>query len=291
MEDGRKTVHVCCNLCGSDQPEVLFVKDGFRHVRCGTCGLIYVTPRLSDHVGQQEVFWDKEICLDGIEAAGARDYKRSRRKALLSEAASYREFHKTGYLMDIGCGFGGFLRAAAEDGWEHPEGIEIAPQAVSYISRFFPVKTDIAEEDPHKNGLFDVARLNNVIEHLPDPMKLVRAVHQLLRPGGLFVVSTPNFDSLSVALCGPKWQYIGGDDHIYLFTPKTLGRLLEDAGFHVIGIKTKGIHLTPKEHAGRQRGFFPVLFGKAIIRVERLLDLLVRHTYRGHRLTVLATKR
>jgi 2-polyprenyl-3-methyl-5-hydroxy-6-metoxy-1,4-benzoquinol methylase len=291
MEDERTMIHVLCNLCGGGEKELLFEKDGFRHVRCRDCGLVYVTPRLSDHIGQQEVFWDDQAGrFDNIEKMGAQSYKRSKRRALLSEVALYRKYRKTGHIMDIGCGLGGFLRAAREQGWEHPEGIEIAPQAVLYASRFFTVVTNIADEEPHKKGLFDVIRLNNVIEHLPDPKKHVHLVHQFLRPGGLFVVSTPNFDSLSVAMCGSKWQYIGGDHHIYLFTPKTLGRLLEDTGFRLVGIETKGIHLTPKDHTGRRKSFSKHLSNRAITYVERVLDFFVRHSCRGHRLKVLAER-
>jgi 2-polyprenyl-3-methyl-5-hydroxy-6-metoxy-1,4-benzoquinol methylase len=291
MEDERKMVHVRCNLCEGEEKELLFEKDGFRHVRCRDCGLVYVTPRLTDHVGQQEVFWDDQTDrFDTIEQMGAHSYKKSRRRALLSEVALYWKYRKTGHIMDIGCGFGGFLRAACEQGWEHPEGIEIAPQTLRYASRFFPVVTDIAEEEPHKKGLFDVIRLNNVIEHLPDPKKLVQSAHEFLRPGGLFVVSTPNFDSISVAMCGSKWQYIGGDNHIHLFTPKTLGRLLEDAGFRVIGVETKGIHLTPRDHSGKHKSFSKHLSNGAITYVERLLDLFVRHSHRGHRLRILAER-
>jgi 2-polyprenyl-3-methyl-5-hydroxy-6-metoxy-1,4-benzoquinol methylase len=192
--------------------------------------------------------------------------------------------------MDIGCAFGGFLRAAREQGWEHPEGIEVAPQAVLYTSRFFPVVTDIAEVGPHKKGMFDVIRLNQVIEHVPDPKTLVCSVHEFLRPGGLFVVKTPNYDSLSVAMCGSKWLHIMGDNHIYLFTPKTLGRLLEDAGFRVVGIETKGIHLTPKDQGGKRKSLSKHLSNRAVTYVERLLGLCVRHTRKGHRLKVLAEK-
>jgi 2-polyprenyl-3-methyl-5-hydroxy-6-metoxy-1,4-benzoquinol methylase len=290
MAKEREKVHVSCNLCGCDHPEPLFAKDGFRHVRCTECGLIYVTPRLSNHVEQQEIFWDKEMGLDGIEAAAARDYRKSRRKKLLSEARAYREYRNTGHIMDIGCGFGAFLKAVRELGWEHPEGVEIAPQAISYTSRYFPVKTDITEENPLKKGLFDVIRLNNVIEHLPDPRKIVRSVHELLRPGGLIVVATPNYDSLSVALCGSRWQYIGGEDHIYLFTPQTLRRLLEKEGFRIVDIKTKGVHVSPNDRTVRRKTILPALCRKTAINFERLLNLLIRHTHRGHRLKILAEK-
>lgn len=52
-------VHVACDLCGADTKELLFEKNTFRHVRCDQCGLVYVTPRLKDFVGQQESFYNR----------------------------------------------------------------------------------------------------------------------------------------------------------------------------------------------------------------------------------------
>lgn len=299
MEDAKDSrrisaqdrIHVLCDLCGADDSELLFVKDTFRYVCCSRCGLVYVTPRLIDASVQQEMWYDRIAhSSGGFEEIASRDYRGSRKKRLIAEANAYRFYYKTGYILDIGCGFGGFLRAASEKGWPHPEGVEIAPPVAAYAQQFFSVKTTALEEDTYEKNLFDVVRLNNVIEHLSSPRKLVEVVHHILRPGGLFVISTPNFDSFSVAICGSAWQYIGGADHIYLFTPKALTLLLEENGFQVIRLKTKGIHLTPKNHDRRSSAFTQRLFGKGIRVVERVLDRFVRHTSKGHRLKILAEK-
>jgi hypothetical protein len=72
MDAERKMIDVDCNLCGGAEKELLFDKDGFRHVRCRDCGLVYVTPRLSDHIGQQKILWDeRDGRLDNIEQVGA----------------------------------------------------------------------------------------------------------------------------------------------------------------------------------------------------------------------------
>jgi len=284
-------IDVSCDLCGADAKELLFEKNTFRHVRCCHCGLVYVTPRLKDSSGQQENFYDGLANYsDDFEGISSRDYGGSRKKRLLAEAASYKKYDKTGRILDIGCGFGGFLKAAFEMGWKCPEGIEIAPQPASYVQRFFPVKTRSIEEDPYEESFFDVVRLNNVIEHLPSPKRLLTSVHDIVRVGGLFSISTTNFDSFSVAICGSHWQYIGGDNHVYLFTPKTLVRLLEDTGFRVILTKTRGINLTPKDYSNKHTPPLDRFFSKNIRRVEKGLDLLVRHTRKGHRLKVWAEK-
>jgi len=284
-------IHVACDLCGADTEELLFEKDTFRHVRCCQCGLVYVTPRLKDSIGQQESFYDRLANYsDEFERISSRDYMGWRKKRLLAEAASYKKYDRTGRILDIGCGFGGFLKAAFERGWKYPEGIEIAPQPASYVQSFFPVKTTSIEEDPYEKNFFDVVRLNNVIEHLPSPKKLVTSVHDILRLGGLFSISTTNFDSFSVAICGSNWQYIGGDNHIYLFTRRTLIRLLEDIGFRVIMTRTRGINLTPKDYRNKHASPLHRFVSRGIRRIEKGLDLFVRHTHKGHRLKIWAEK-
>ena len=287
----EERIHVPCDLCGIDTKELLFEKNTFKHVRCRRCGLVYVTPRLKNSTEGQEVSYNELAYYSGdFEEMASRDYSGSRKKRLLAEAAAYNKYNRTGHILDIGCGFGGFLKAASEQGWKHPEGIEIVAQVASCVRNFFPVKTTSLEEGQYESNLFDVVRLNNVIEHLPSPKKLVESVHNILRPGGLFYISTPNFDSFSLAICGSSWQYIGGDVHIYLFNPRTLIRMLEDTGFQVIRIKTKGIHLTSKNHRKKHSTPLSLLLSKGIGMIEKGLDVFVRHTYKGHRLKIWAEK-
>jgi 2-polyprenyl-3-methyl-5-hydroxy-6-metoxy-1,4-benzoquinol methylase len=253
---------------------------------------VYVTPRLRAIIDRQKEFYDGIASHSGnFEKLVAKEYSRRRKRKLRAEALQYRRYHITGRILDIGCGLGGFLQAAMELGWQYPEGIEIAPQAAEYVRKFFPVQTQPIEEVYYEANRFDLVRLNNVIEHLPSPKALVRAVHRILRPGGLFAFSTPNFDSLSVAIWGRDWPYFGGKDHIYLFGPKTLTRLLEDSGFRAIRTRTKGIHLAVNNHTGyTPHTPLPCLPNAVFTGAEKALDLIIRHTLKGHRLKVWAEK-
>jgi len=291
LDLNEERIHVPCDLCGADIKELLFEKNTFRHVRCCQCGLVYVTPRVKNSAQQQENFYNKLTNFtDDFEQMASQDYSGSRKNRLLAEAAAYNKYNRTGHILDIGCGFGGFLMAAFEQGWKYPEGIEIVPQVASYVQRFFPVKTTSLEDGPSRKNLFDVVRLNNVIEHLPSPRKLVESVREILRSGGLFYISTTNFDSFSMAICGSNWQYIGGDAHIYLFTPRTLVLLLEDTGFRVVSVKTKGIHLTAKNHSNKHSTPPERVLSRGIRIIETGLDIFVRHTDKGHRLKIWAER-
>jgi 2-polyprenyl-3-methyl-5-hydroxy-6-metoxy-1,4-benzoquinol methylase len=288
----RDLSYVHCDLCGSDASTVLFEKDGFKHVECRSCGLVYVNPRLSSPVEQQEVFYDNLTVSSGDFAEQARRaYTGSRRRKLMKEAARYLPYNLHGRILDIGCGFGGFLQGAAEQGWKHPEGIEVAPQPVEYTSKLFPVKTKPFEDIEYNDYSFDVIRVNEVIEHVPSPRALIVSAHKNLRPGGLLVVKTPNYRSLSVKLCHEKWRHIVGSDHIYLFTPKTISQLLSENGFKIVNVETKGTHITPKNQAKKPSSGRDKLFETQVRYIERVLDLFVRRTLWGHRLTVWAERR
>jgi len=283
--------YVSCDLCGSDTYESLFEKSGFRYVKCRICGLVYVNPRLGNPSLRQETFYDTLSDLNGgIDKLAHGDYSGSRKRRHIREAAAYLPYNVNGRILDIGCGFGGFLKGAAEAGWTNPEGLEIAPQPARYVSQFFPVETKPVEETSYEYS-FDVIRIHNVLEHVPSPSSLIASAYRHLRPGGLLVISTPNFRSLSVTFCREKWHYIGGEDHIHLFTPKTIAHLLDKKGFHVTSITTRGVHLIPKIYGKKPFSYREILLRNEVLFLKKLFDLFVRYTLRGNRIRVCAEKR
>ncbi len=287
---GSNKSYVSCNLCGADNTELVFEKDGFKHVKCKNCGLVYVNPRLDDIISNQNIIGNNFISEhDGINETAHIDYSGKRMLRLQKEAEGYLQYKTEGHIIDIGCGAGGFLKAAKDTGWNYPEGIEVAEAIAEYARRFFPVHTKPVEDACLQENHFDVARLNNVIEHLSDPKRVVSEIFRILRPGGLFTLSTPNIDSVSVRMCGKEWQYFGGDDHIYLFSPETLSRMLAETGFRITGIYTKGTHLAPKHH-NKNRTKLELFQDKVVKPFEKLTDLVVRQTLLGHRLKILAVK-
>jgi SAM-dependent methyltransferase len=81
----------------------------------------------------------------------------------------------------------------------------------------------------------DLATMFHVIEHVDDPAAVVRRVASWLKPGGLFAVETPNIESLDAHTFQPTfWGGYHIPRHWNLFRPKTLKKLLEDAGMQVV---------------------------------------------------------
>jgi 2-polyprenyl-3-methyl-5-hydroxy-6-metoxy-1,4-benzoquinol methylase len=284
-----KWEHVACDLCGNDDPALWLEKDGFHYVRCLRCGLVYVTPRLRDHLQQQDKFY--QVVTEGnLEAAAERDRNPRRMKSLIQIARSYLPYKHTGALLDVGCGFGAFLEAAASVGWRVC-GLEVASAPASIAGRRHDVFYGSLSDAPYEPNSFDVVRLNNVIEHVLSPRALVCDIRRVLRSGGLLAISTPNIESFTATLQGVGWRYVQGGHHIYLFGLRTIGRLLETEGFKILWISTPGIRLIDKNGSRETRHFFlrkPT--GQAVKWAERTLDLAARIALRGHRLRIRAEK-
>ena len=83
--------------------------------------------------------------------------------------------------------------------------------------------------DTIKKKDFDVVCLNDVIEHLPDPVASMKLVGPLLRSGGYLMINTPNIDNIVARTFQMKPL-----EHLFYFNTKTATRTLEEAGFEVL---------------------------------------------------------
>jgi SAM-dependent methyltransferase len=102
-------------------------------------------------------------------------------------------------VLDAACGIGYGSAILARAGARSVTGIDIAPEAVEYARKHYArpgveFQQASAENLAELGRTFDAAVSFETIEHLPDPVRFLREVRGVLRPGGLFVCSTPNRD-------------------------------------------------------------------------------------------------
>lgn len=137
-------------------------------------------------------------------------------------------------LLDVGCGNGDFLDFAHRAGWQ-VMGVEPDPLAVETArGRGLEVRPGGIEVLDGVRAAFDVITLSHVIEHVHEPLEMLRACYRLLKPGGFLWLETPNLDSLGHRVYGPAWRALEPPRHLVLFTWGSLERALEAAGFGCI---------------------------------------------------------
>jgi SAM-dependent methyltransferase len=84
---------------------------------------------------------------------------------------------------------------------------------------------------------FDVVTLWNVLEHLPHPVDDLRHISQVMKVGGLLVISIPNLESLCVGFFKTRWLGWDLPRHLYFFPRDLLVDVLHSIGFRVIGLQ------------------------------------------------------
>ena len=89
---------------------------------------------------------------------------------------------------------------------------------------------------------FDVITLWDVLEHLPDPSRVIEHIAVLLKPGGLLVVNYPDRGSWLARGLGRRWPFLSSV-HLYYFTRRTMTVLLQKHGFSVVDIRPHVQHL------------------------------------------------
>jgi SAM-dependent methyltransferase len=110
------------------------------------------------------------------------------------------------------------------------------------------VQKTTLENSSFQASFFDVITSFDVIEHIPDPNALLRKAHEILRPGGVIYLQTPNLAGLNARLLGTRWESLEPDDHVCLYTPISLKRILSRHGFDTVKIMTLDLNLVEFRH-------------------------------------------
>jgi len=152
-------------------------------------------------------------------------------------------------LLDVGCSNGAFVWIAKQLGID-AQGVEPGESPARQAqSRGLTVHKGYLEELNLPEKSFDVVTLFEVIEHLRDPLALVKECHRILRPGGVMVIGTGNADSWTRQIMKHRWDFFninlhGG--HINFYCTASIGALAAKTGFSVNRIRTSSVNIYEK---------------------------------------------
>ena len=138
-------------------------------------------------------------------------------------------------LLDVGCGKGAFIARMRLHGWD-AEGLEVDADAVKHARQINSLNIHLGtlESIQFQDKSFDVITLNHVIEHVHDPISLIRECLRILKVGGKLVLATPNIESFAHQIFGRNWSHLDSPRHLMLFTMKALSECVARAGFQTI---------------------------------------------------------
>lgn len=144
---------------------------------------------------------------------------------------------KCGKILDFGCGGGSFMNKMQKIGFD-VYGVEFDSQLVEKLKDKFGPKKIKKSEDilDFEEKSFDVVILNNVIEHLVDPVGILKSLKTLLKDDGKLIVLTPNINSLGHLIFGRKWRGLEVPRHRFIFSPQAMKTMLINNGFCITKI-------------------------------------------------------
>ncbi|MCD6121062.1 MAG: class I SAM-dependent methyltransferase [Spirochaetales bacterium] len=235
----ERQVKVACNICGSESFKLLFKVDSAQFVKCTNCGLVYQNPqpvfedlklRYSENYFRYEI--ENESNFYKLMKLGLEDIEFKK----ITKNITDRE--KT--FLDIGCATGMLLENMRNNGWK-TVGVEICDESAEYgrKNRNLDIRTGTLESVQFESGSFYTVHFSHLIEHLTNPRKFLREVYRILNPEGFAIITTPNIDGLQAQLLKSRWRSAIAD-HLYLFSKKTLYRLLSSTGFNIFKTVTWG---------------------------------------------------
>lgn len=246
---------VVCNLCRNADPEpqpqigaFLGVPDPFSLVRCGSCGLFFLSPRATlEELGTMYAnhpYYAADNAFRGETRQAFYDAKINRLE---------RYVPGRGRVLGIGCLEGGYALQVAQDrGWQ-VLAIEFSPILTDHVRAHLRVPVECVagwDLSGKPSSSFDAVYTHS-FEHLPDPRATLRECRRLLRPGGHIMLEVPHeigslkqqMKRLALRVIGERVRRhfvsnVGPEFHLYYFDPNTLTAVVRSEGFEVVELRT-----------------------------------------------------
>lgn len=150
----------------------------------------------------------------------------------------YLRHRRPGRVLDVGCGTGERLRRMRAAGWS-TAGVDFDPQAVAIAKQFVDGTVKVGTvHHLHETASFDAVVMFHTLEHIDDPLATLVRTRELLTPGGVLSIATPNAESWLHGIYASRWRGLEPPRHLQVFSHLGLRRILLCAGFEHANIFT-----------------------------------------------------
>ena len=158
-------------------------------------------------------------------------FHQARKITIRSKRNLVRKYSSSGSILDYGCGTGEFLAEMKTSGFTC---IGLEPNSLARESAVSSYNLDVIDEggiDNIESGSLGCISLWHVLEHVYPLEQRVKEFFDKLEPGGTLIVALPNMLSYDAKKYGEFWAAYDVPRHIHHFTPSSVHRLMENAGF------------------------------------------------------------
>lgn len=225
---------IVCTVCGNKDHtkfHVKYQKEKFAVVTCDVCNLHFIPPYYRKQIEYTQY---KNADVTAAVRAGNNWIKVQRHKLRFK---FIQKFVKSGKLFDLGAGWGHFMLAGKELGYD-VYGVEISEQPYLYCVNDLKLPVDhidFFEMDESKQ--FDIITMWDVLEHIDKADEFLAKCNKLTKPGGYLVLQVPQIDSYFAKRHKDNWKMMGLD-HVNYFGHDTITKILARNGYEVVKIKS-----------------------------------------------------
>lgn len=245
LEHKDQFVETACIVCQSKSSHFEYSKYSCQFVKCDNCQMVYMNPRpteefLNDFYTHSKLysFWNQFIFPASAEVRRNKIFK-PRVDRIIELTQKHNIENNT--IIEAGAGFGLFCDEMNKSK-KFNRVIAVEPgKDLSLNCQKLNIETlniGIEEIDTKKYSA-DVIASFEVIEHLFDPNVFLKACYQILNPQGLLVLSCPNYEGFDIQQLGVISDSLD-NEHMNMFSPKTLSQLLENHHFEILEYQTPG---------------------------------------------------
>ncbi|RHX91186.1 methyltransferase [Leptospira yasudae] len=228
-----KICYVCENESFTLRPGSVRDNSKLDILECTNCGLVF----LSEHTHIKETHYENSG-MHGGEVISETEWLKENEKDDERRFRFLKSKLLNKRLLDFGCGVGGFL-LKSKSITNQSEGVELELRLQPYYSKFDLKVWKNLDEVLESKQAYDIITAFHVIEHLKDPITVIRSLIQLLNPNGELIIEVPSSnDALLTLYKSDEFSHFTyWSQHLFLFNNETFKRLIQKSKLRLNWLK------------------------------------------------------